>query len=263
MNSMLVNTDVAERAAQQRDRKASWAIAVAIVKALLLIAFFVEIHQPKEDLKKEEIQVVLNPEEQLIDPEMEETLQEISEAQEGKGGGIASNAPSNIFQDQTQAIATQENGGNPILSGNSTQNVGVNLNNGASSPFQSDNPFGDGGNGGGGGGGDGPTFGKGTGEEGNGPGDDGDGWGTGNRIRINDPVLPKYNTDVSLKIHLKLTVAGDGSVMNAVCIKSKTTTTDQTIINDVIREVKKQVKYKKDPAGRSDINYLTVKVRAQ
>ena len=136
MNSMLVNTDVAERAAQQRDRKASWAIAVAIVKALLLIAFFVEIHQPKEDLKKEEIQVVLNPEEQLIDPEMEETLQEISEAQEGKGGGIASNAPSNIFQDQTQAIATQENGGNPILSGNSTQNVGVNLNNGASSPFQ-------------------------------------------------------------------------------------------------------------------------------
>jgi hypothetical protein len=131
MNAMLVNTDVAERAAQQRDRKASWAIAVAIVKALLLIAFFVEIHEPKEDLKKEEIQVVLNPEEQLIDPEMAETLQEISEAQEGKGGGIASDAPSNIFQDQTQAIATQENGGNPILSGNSTQNVGVNLNNGA------------------------------------------------------------------------------------------------------------------------------------
>ena len=93
---------------------------------------------------------------------------------------------------------------------------------------------------------------------------EGDGFGDGkSRIRINDPILPKYNTDVDLKIHLKLTVTGDGTVTTAVCIKSKTTTTDQTIINDVIRQVIKQVKYKKDPEGRPAYCYLTVKVNAQ
>ena len=76
-------------------------------------------------------------------------------------------------------------------------------------------------------------------------------------------MLPKYNTDVDLKIHLKLTVSGDGGVSTAVCIKSKTTTTDQSIINDVIRQVIRQVKYKKDPEGRPAYCYLTVKVNAQ
>lgn len=83
------------------------------------------------------------------------------------------------------------------------------------------------------------------------------------RIQINDPILPTYNTDVDLKVHLKLTVDGEGNVLSAICIKSKTTTTDQTIINDVIREVKKQVKYKKDPEGKLAYCYLTVKINAK
>jgi hypothetical protein len=83
------------------------------------------------------------------------------------------------------------------------------------------------------------------------------------RIRINDPVLPKYNTDVDIKVHLKLTVDGEGNVVNAVCVKSKSTTTDQTIINDLIRQVTRQVKYKKDPEGKSSYCYLTVKMYVQ
>ena len=76
-------------------------------------------------------------------------------------------------------------------------------------------------------------------------------------------MLPKYITDVDLKIHLKLTVSGDGNVTNAVYIKSKSTTTDQTIISDVIRQVIRQVKYNKDPEGKVVYCYLTVKVNAQ
>ena len=124
------------------------------------------------------------------------------------------------------------------------------------------NPFGDGGNGGGHGGGNGPFDGngKGTGGEGEGEGE-GVGYGR-DRIRINDPVLPKYKTDTDLKILLKLTVSGDGSVTEVVCVKNKTTTTDQTIIDDVIKQVIRQVKYTKDPEGKSSYCYLPVKVNA-
>lgn len=117
------------------------------------------------------------------------------------------------------------------------------------------NPFGNGGNGGGIGGGNGPFDGNGS---------KVDTLGDGKyRIRINDPILPKINTEVDLKVHLKLTVDGEGNVVNAECIKDKTTTDDQTIINDLIRQVIRQVKYKKDPDGRAAYCYLTVKVNAQ
>lgn len=116
------------------------------------------------------------------------------------------------------------------------------------------NPFGDGGN-------DGGIRGSGP-FDGNGSKVDTLGDGK-NRIRINDPQLPQYNTDVDLQVHLKLTINGYGDVVNAVCIKSKTTTDNQTIINDLIRQVIRQVKYEKDPEGRSAYCYLTVKIKAQ
>ncbi len=116
------------------------------------------------------------------------------------------------------------------------------------------NPFGNGGNGVGIGGGNGPFDGNGS---------KVDSFGDVKyRIRINDPILPKYNTKVDLKVHLKLTVDGEGNVVNAECIKDKTTTDDQTIINDLIRQVIRQVKYKKDPEGKLAYCYLTVKVNA-
>ena len=122
-------------------------------------------------------------------------------------------------------------------------------------PEKTKNPFGDGVTGGGEGGGNG-LF--------DGIGSKFDTIGDGTyRIRINDPVLPRYNTDVDIKVHLKLTVDGEGNVVNAVCVKSKSTTTDQTIINDLIRQVIRQVKYKKDPEGKAAYCYLTVKVNVQ
>jgi hypothetical protein len=186
----------------------------------------------------------------------------ISDGGSAKGGGTPSMDERTDPMEQTERTVT-DRGNEPIQNGNSNHTVGNNPTNPSSSPSRANNPFGDGGNGGGHGGGNGPFDGNGKGTGGDGDGE-GDGFGDGkSRIRINDPLLPKYNTDVDLKIHLKLTVSGDGAVSTAVCIKSKTTTTDQTIINDVIRQVIRQVKYKKDPEGRPAYCYLTVKVNAQ
>jgi antitoxin component YwqK of YwqJK toxin-antitoxin module len=140
--------------------------------------------------------------------------------------------------------------------------VGSNPNNPSNSPYKANNPFGDGGIGGGRGGGNG-TFdgnGKGTGGEG-----DGEGGAIGRRDSkpIKPPVFPKYNTDVDLYVHLKLTVDGEGNVVKAKCINSKTTTDNQTIIDDVIQQVIRQVKYNKDPEGKSSYCFLTVKINAK
>ena len=178
----------------------------------------------------------------------------ISDGGSAKGGGTPSMDERTDPMEQTERTVT-DRGNEPIQNGNSNHTNGNNPTNPSSSPTRGNNPFGDGGNGGGKGGGNGPFDGKGTGGDGDGKGD---GFGDGkSRIRINDPVLPTYNTDVDLKIHLKLTVTGDGVVSTGVCIKSKTTTTDQTIINDVIRQYIRQVRYNKDPNGKTTINYVT------
>lgn len=186
----------------------------------------------------------------------------ISDGGSAKGGGTPSMDERTEPMEQTERTVT-DRGNEPIQHGNSNHTVGNNPTNPSSSPNRANNPFGDGGNGGGHGGGNGPFDGNGKGTGGDGDGE-GDGFGKENsRIRINDPILPKYNTDFNLKIHLKVLVSGDGAVSTAVCIKSKTTTTDQTIINDVILQFIRQVKYKKDPEGRPAYCYTTVKVNAQ
>lgn len=202
----------------------------------------------------------------MVEDEMLDTLSVkdliIANGGSAKGGGTPKNSRSSDPKEQTEQLLTNQ-GNEPLPNGNSNHTNGNNSNNPSSSPNKGNNPFGDGGNGGGTGGGNGPFdgSGKGTGGEGDG---EGDGIGSGkDRIRKNDPVLPKYITDVDLKIHLKLTVSGDGNVTNAVYIKSKSTTTDQTIISDVIRQVIRQVKYNKDPEGKVVYCYLTVKVNAQ
>ena len=91
------------------------------------------------------------------------------------------------------------------------------------------------------------------------------GLGKGNgeaRLRINNVQLPQYDSDYDVTIHLQLTVNANGEVVAAKSIKSKTTCTDQLIINQVINEVMKQVKYKKEiGAGLVNILY-TVKIIA-
>ena len=52
-------------------------------------------------------------------------------------------------------------------------------------------------------------------------------------------------------------------MVSANNLTSKTTTTDQRIINGVISEVIKQVKYKQDKTAGLQYTFVTCKIRAQ
>ncbi len=238
-----------------KDVRNSLIISTGSILLLVLLLFLITYTTPDPP----PVAHLLLEEEVLQDVEVEALL--IADGGSAEGGGTPSNDERSEPMEQTEQLLTYK-GQEPTQSGKSNHTTGNNANNPSSSPHKANNPFGDGGTGGGEGGGNGDLFGNGhgTGGEGNG---EGDGYGDGrDRIRINDPVLPKYNTDIDLKVHLKLTVSGSGDVTNAVCIKSKTTTTDQSIINDVVRQVIKQVRYKKDAKDRPAFCFFTVKVNA-
>jgi hypothetical protein len=67
-------------------------------------------------------------------------------------------------------------------------------------------------------------------------------------------------TDTDVTIYLKLTINENGDVVSAKSITSKTTTTNEVLINKVISEVIKQVKYIEDPGTSLALAYYTVKI---
>jgi hypothetical protein len=116
---------------------------------------------------------------------------------------------------------------------------------------------------GGSGGGDNAGKGKGFGnDEGNGAGP-GNGEGKKPRIRLNDPNTENITSDQSCKISLKLTINAEGDVIKGENLTSKTTTTNQIVINQVISNVKAQVKYNKVGGAAPEIVYLTVNIAAR
>jgi len=84
-----------------------------------------------------------------------------------------------------------------------------------------------------------------------------------NRVRLNNAVLPLYKTEVDIIVHLKLIIDEDGKVVSAINLASKTTTTDQLIINGVISEVINQLKYNQEKNAGLQFTYLTCIIRAQ
>ena len=156
---------------------------------------------------------------------------------------LTSNKPSN----------TKTNTGTSNKTNSTTQS-----NNTASTTQQSNNPFGSGGSGGQNGAGNSP-FGSDVGSHGSGPAGPGSGEG---RVRLNDPSVDHINTDIDVTIYLKLTINEDGLIVAAQST-SKTTTTDQRIINQVIAAVKNQVKYSKSPGAGLATQFLTVKINAR
>lgn len=119
------------------------------------------------------------------------------------------------------------------------------------------NPFGSGGDGTNGG------FGTGNGKE-NGI-NEGSGIGSGKteRKRLNDPNIDQIQTVENVVVHLKLTVNENGEVVSASNVISKTTTSDQRIISQVISAVKQQVKYQKSIGSSLQTVYLTVRLNAK
>ena len=104
--------------------------------------------------------------------------------------------------------------------------------------------------------------GAGTGKSGSEDGGLGKGEGEPEKKPIINASFPLYDIDYDSYIHLQLTVNANGEVVAAKSIKSKTTCTDQRIINQVINEVIRQVKYKKENGAGLFYTSYTVKIRA-
>jgi hypothetical protein len=138
-------------------------------------------------------------------------------------------------------------------------NQNKNSDNQSTTTVNSEFSFKPGGNGGGNNGGKGKGFGK----------DNGDGSGPGNgegkkpRFHLNDPNNDNISSDQSCKIALKLTINAEGDVIKGENLTSKTTTTNQIVINQVISNVKSQVKYNKVSGAAAEIVYLTVNISAK
>lgn len=179
----------------------------------------------------------------------------------GSGSGTPNTDPIEEPRPQSQQIITKQN--NPrtqTVTGQSSHTTTPNPQNTSSTTHQSNDPFASGGSGGGNQGGSGGRFGSDVGSGGTGPGGPG-GNGAG-RTRLNDPNVEHIETNVNITVNLKLTINEDGNVVGATNISSKTTTTDQRIINQVISAVKSQVKYNKNPGSGLTNVYLTVKLNA-
>jgi hypothetical protein len=227
---------------ENQERKIAIVAASLSISLLLIAACFIRlfIHTP---LPKD-----LPPlrSDEVIEEFVIENV-EIAETGGHDGGGTENNQPINpVKTTNPNTVQGNDFKGTPIAGNN-----------------KATNPFGTGGTGGGTGTGNGPFSGDGSGE---GDGGDGGGRGTGdgtNRVRLNNPVLDKFKTDVDIYVHLKLIINGDGKVESAKNIASKTTTTDQRIINGVISEVIKQVKYNKDKNAGLQFTFVTCIIRAQ
>jgi len=162
----------------------------------------------------------------------------------GAGGGTPSDAENPDPKPQTQQSITQTSKPSQtstVTGGQSNTSTTTNSQNDPSGG-PSANPFGGGGSGGGSGGGNGT--GVGTTDGSNGTGTAGIGFGSG-RTRINNVSVHDISIETSAKIFYKLTVDSNGNVVAFSHYASKTTTTDQTLINRIGFEIKKQVKYSK------------------
>lgn len=190
---------------------------------------------------------------------IDELVLENLKVEGGSGGGTPSDDKVAEPTPQTQQVITKpKNPKTQTTTGQSSHTTTPNSQNTSTTTQQSNDPFGSGGKDGKDGGGSGGPFGNDAGAGGTGPGGPGNGEG---RIRLNDPEVDHIATNVNVTIYLKLTINADGNVVSAIST-SKTTTTDQRIINQVIAAVKNQVKYNKDSGAGLSTTFLTVKVNA-
>jgi hypothetical protein len=232
----------AENTDENKERKVAILSSSIFILFLLISSCFLFIH-----VEIPKAPPIVTSDEMIEELIIDKDIVEIAETGGSSGGGTENNAPVNpVKQDNPNTVKGNDFNG-PANNGNNS----------------SQNPFGTGGTGGGTGTGNGALGGPGSGE-----GDGGTGTGTGtgdgkNRVRLNDAVIPLYKTDVDIYVHLKLIINEDGKVVSANNLTSKTTTTDQRIINGVISEVIKQVKYKKEKGVGLQFTFVTCKIRAQ
>lgn len=114
---------------------------------------------------------------------------------------------------------------------------------------------------GGKGGGDGKGKGKGLGD------DDGDHKGNGDgsfngapakRKRLNTPSFDGIQNDENCTIWLKITIAPDGSIVGTPTnVPSRSTTTNSSVINEVIRRVKNEMRFNSISGNKNEVTTLS------
>ncbi|MBI2259413.1 MAG: hypothetical protein HYU67_11025 [Flavobacteriia bacterium] len=183
----------------------------------------------------------------------------------GGGSGTPVEAPiKNQNTPQTEKVITKKESSSETKTGESTLSTkDLNQKNESSTTKSAPNPFGNGGSGGGTNGGNGNGFGADNGEGSGSGGGKGNGSGDKARIRLNDPNTEGIFSDYNCKISLKLTINAEGDIIKAENIVAKTTTTNQIVINQVIANVKSQVKYNKKIGSIPEIVYLTINLSAK
>jgi len=87
----------------------------------------------------------------------------------------------------------------------------------------------------------------------------GGGSGTGGRTRLNNVSIDHIECEQDATIYFKLTIDANGDVISAI-VTSKTTTTDQKLINQVKAAVIQQVKFSKSPGSEPTLMFYTVKI---
>ena len=238
--------------ADPKDVKAGLVSAVVAILLLMILLFLIT-YQIADPPARD----VVVTAEAVID---EILLKDLKLESGSIGGGSPSNDRVDKPKEQIQEIITGKSKRSSDKSGKSNKTNGNDANNEASTTVQSQDPFGSGGSGGKNGAGNGPFSGPGNSDDGDG------GLGKGNgesRLRISNASLPQYDIDFDSNIHLQLTVNANGEVVAAKCIKSKTTCSDQRIINQVVNEVMRQVKYKKENGAGLVYTFYTVKILAK
>lgn len=85
------------------------------------------------------------------------------------------------------------------------------------------------------------------------------GSGTGGRTRLTHVSIDHLENEQDATIYFKLTIDENGDVLSA-SVTSKTTTTNQQLINQVKEAIIKQVKYSKSPGSEPIYMYYTVKI---
>ena len=230
------NTISTPQVADPKDIKKGVISALASIFVLMILLFFItyQIADPPA-------QDVVVTAEAVID---EIVLKDLKLESGSIGGGSPSNDRIDKPKEQIQEVITGKSERTSTKTGKSNKTNGNDANNEASTTVQNSDPFGSGDSGG-----KEKAFG-----------------GTGNgesRLRLNNVVLPQYYMDFDSNISLQLTINANGEVVAAKCITSKTTCSDQRIINQVINEVIRQVRYKKEVGAGLEYTFYTVKILAK
>lgn len=246
------NTISTPQVADPKDIKKGVISALASIFVLMILLFFItyQIADPPA-------QDVVVTAEAVID---EIVLKDLKLESGSIGGGSPSNDRIDKPKEQIQEVITGKSERTSTKTGKSNKTNGNDANNEASTTVQNSDPFGSGGSGGKNGAGNGPFSGPGNSDD----GEQGLGKGNGaSRLRVNNAVLPQYDIDYDSNVHLQLTINANGEVVAAKCIKSKTTCSDQRIINQVVNEVIRQVRYKKEIGAGLVYTFYTVKILAK